>query len=241
MVKWQIERFDTLESTNTYLKILAEKGAKEGLVIVADSQTSGRGRRGKSFFSPSKTGLYMSFLIRPKASPEETLFVTTAAAVALCRAIEKIYPHKPMIKWVNDVYLGDKKVAGILTEASFKSAEALDFVIVGVGVNVTTEIFPEEIEDIALSLGKEDKRDLLLKAVLEEFSAIYDSFPSHDFYEEYKSRSMLIGREIEILGDEKRFGKVIGVDNRCHLIVELENKEIISLSTGEVSTRLKTV
>lgn len=241
MVEWQIEKFDVLESTNTYLKALAEKGANEGLVIIADEQTAGRGRRGKTFFSPDKTGLYMSFLLRPRLSPEETLFITTATAVALCRAIEKIYSHNPMIKWVNDIYLGYRKVAGILTEASFKSADTLDFVIVGVGVNVKTECFPDEIKDIAMSLGKEDKRELLAKLILEEFMSIYDAFPSHSFFEEYKRRSLLIGREIEILGDERRCGKAIDVDERCHLIVELENKEIISLSTGEVSTRLKTV
>ena len=95
MVEWQIERFDVLESTNTYLKALAEKGANEGLVIIADEQTAGRGRRGKTFFSPDKTGLYMSFLLRPRLSPEETLFITTATAVALCRSIEKIYSHNP--------------------------------------------------------------------------------------------------------------------------------------------------
>ncbi len=241
MVEWQIEKFDVLESTNTYLKALAEKGASEGLVIIADEQTAGRGRRGKTFFSPDKTGLYMSFLLRPRLSPEETLFITTATAVALCRAIEKIYPHTTMIKWVNDIYLGDRKVAGILTEASFKSADTLDFVIVGVGVNVKTECFPDEIKDIAMSLGKEDKRELLAKLILEEFGSIYHAFPSHTFFEEYKRRSLLIGRDIEILGDERRCGKAIDVDESCHLIVELENKEIISLSTGEVSTRLKTV
>lgn len=241
MVNWNIQKFDVLDSTNSYLKALANEGAPEGVVIVAEKQNAGRGRRGKSFYSPEKTGLYMSFLIRPKLKGEESLFITTATAVALCRAIEKIYTHTPLIKWVNDIYLNDRKVAGILTEASYKTNNLLDWVVVGVGVNINTESFPDDIKDIALSLGKEDKRDTLRDLFLREFDLIYDKFPSHDFFEEYRSRSLLIGREVEVVGKEELWGKVTDVDKECHLIIQTNDNKTITLSTGEVSTRLKKV
>ncbi len=239
MIDFDIRRFKALDSTSTYLKSLAEKGEKEGVVIIADSQTAGRGRRGKSFFSHDNTGLYMSFLLRPPLPPAEALFITTATAVAVCRAIEALYDKRAEIKWVNDILIDKKKVAGILTEASFSGNALLDYVIVGVGVNVTTSTFPDEIKDIAVSLG-EDKKEALSDAILREFSKIYDCFPEHIFFEEYKARSAVIGQEIEIVGDG-RCGRVLGIDEECRLEVLLEGRETVRLSSGEVSTRIKTV
>lgn len=239
MIDFSVKRFKTLDSTNTYLKSLAEKGEKEGTVIVADAQEKGRGRRGKSFFSPADTGLYMSFLLRPKLPPEEALFITTATAVAVARAIESVTKKRALIKWVNDVYLDERKVAGILTESAFSAdSKSLDYVVVGIGVNINTKNFPDEIKDIATSLGESDVRDDLLQNILLEFSHLYSHFPSHSFFEEYKSRSLLIGKEIEIV-DDGRCGVVYGINDDCHLLVRLNSGEKISLSSGEVSTRLK--
>lgn len=238
-MNFDIRRFKVLDSTSTYLKALAENGEKEGVVIVSDAQTKGRGRHGKSFFSPDGTGLYMSMLLKPGLSPEKSLFITTAAAVALCRAIEALYPHKAKIKWVNDVYINDKKAAGILTEASYNVDGSIKYVILGIGVNISTVSFPKEIEDIAVSLGKEDLRESLLMSIVSEFSSLYEALPSLTFFEEYKRRSMLIGREVEILGEKSMFGTAVDIDGECHLIVELENGETVSLSSGEVSTKLK--
>lgn len=238
-MNFDIRRFKVLDSTSTYLKALAEKGEKEGVVIVADAQTKGRGRQGKSFFSPNGTGLYMSLLLKPSLSPEKSLFITTAAAVALSRAIEALYPHKAKIKWVNDVYINDRKAAGILTEASYNIDGSLKYIILGIGVNISTDSFPKEIEDIAISLGKEDLRESLLANILSEFSLLYEAFPSLSFFEEYKSRSMLLGREIEILGEKSLFGTAVDIDNECHLLVKLNTGETVSLSSGEVSTKLK--
>lgn len=240
MTDFKIERFPLLDSTSSYLKRLADEGAEEGLVIVADAQTKGRGRRGKSFFSPEGTGLYMSFLLRPKIPADETLFITTATATALSLAIEELYKKSALIKWVNDVYVDGKKVAGILTEASFSGKGELDYVVVGVGVNLTTKFFPDEIKDIATSLG-EDKKEELLSLFLSEFSKIYEAFPSRDYFKEYKRRSFIIGMEIEILGEEKRFGKALDIDDDCRLEVMLENGEKVFLSSGEVSTKLKKI
>lgn len=238
-MNFDIRRFKVLDSTSTYLKALAESGEKEGVVIVSDAQTNGRGRQGKSFFSPSGTGLYMSLLLKPALPPHKALFITTAAAVAVCRAIEALYPHKAKIKWVNDVYINDKKVAGILTEASYNLDGSLKYVLLGIGVNISTDNFPNEIVDIAISLGKEDLRESLLMEILSEFSLLYEALPSISFFEEYKSRSILIGREIEILGEKSLFGTALDIDGDCHLIVKLDTGETVSLLSGEVSTKLK--
>ena len=238
-MNFNIKRFRVLDSTSTYLKSLAERGETEGTVIVADAQTKGRGRQGKSFFSPDGTGLYMSLLLKPSLTPDKALFITTATAVALCRAIEKLYPHKAEIKWVNDVYINDKKVAGILTEASYNTDGSLKYIVLGIGVNIKTDSFPKEIEGIAASLGKEDLRDALLEGVLSEFSVLYEALPSLRFFEEYRKRSMLIGREIEITGNKSVFGTAVDIDTECHLIVKLDSGETVSLSSGEVSTKLK--
>lgn len=241
MIDFDVRRYKTLDSTSTFLKALAEEGEREGVVVIADEQTAGRGRRGRSFYSPDSSGLYMSFLLRPSLPPSEALFITTATAVAVSRAIESLYDKKAEIKWVNDILIDGKKAAGILTEASFSGdSSRLDYVIVGVGVNVTTSAFPDEIKDIAISLG-EDRKEALAGAILEEFRKIYDSFPEHTFFEEYKSRSAVIGREIEILGEERRFGRALGIDGECRLEVMLDSGEVVRLSSGEVSTRIKTM
>lgn len=238
MVNFDIRHFNTLDSTNTYLKALAQSGEKEGVVIIADKQTSGRGRRGKSFYSPEGTGLYMSILLRPDSTKVNPTLITTATAVALSVAIEEVYETKVSVKWVNDIYLGDKKLAGILTESSFSCNPDLNYVVVGIGVNLTTEYFPDEIKDIAVSLG-EDRKDELVKSILAHFSLLYSDLSSPDIYRQYLERSFIIGKEIEILGENKVLGKAIGIDESFRLEVELVNKERIFLSSGEVSIKVK--
>ncbi len=237
MVTFDIRKFDTLDSTNTYLKKLAEEGEKEGIVIIADSQTSGRGRRGKSFYSPEGTGLYMSILLRPDKSIADITLITTAAAVALSLAIEEVYHKEVLIKWVNDIYLGEKKLAGILTEGSF-SHNTPDYIVLGIGVNLTTEKFPDEIKDIAVSLGL-DRKDELLQEILAQFNKLYENISSPEIHKEYVKRSFLTGREVEILNKNGLSGTVVGIDKNFRLEVELENKEHIFLSSGDVSVKVK--
>ena len=131
----------TVGSTNAYLRELAQKGASEGTLVVSSEQTSGHGRRGRSFFSPSDTGIYLSVLLRPKVSVNEAVKITSAAAVAVCFALEKECGISPEIKWVNDIFVNGKKAAGILTEAAFDMDNgALDYVCLAIGINV----FPPE-------------------------------------------------------------------------------------------------
>ena len=132
-----ISVFSSVTSTNTILKEMAEQGAKEGTVIIAEEQTAGRGRTGKQFYSPKGTGIYISILLRPDIPAEESLFLTTSAAVATARAIEDVSDKRALIKWVNDIYLEDKKACGILTEGAFNvETGKLDYAIVGIGINV---------------------------------------------------------------------------------------------------------
>lgn len=238
--KIKLIKLDKIDSTNTYLKTLAENGEAEGCVVTAREQTQGRGRRGKSFFSPLDTGLYMSVLLRPSFSIDEALYITSMTAVALCRAIEALSDRKCGIKWVNDIYLDGKKVAGILSEGSFDHENnKVNYVVVGIGINLSTkpDSFPNELRDIATSLG-ETSKDELLEKILDNFFELYDTMTSHTFLEEYKARSIVLGKTIEILGSEPYIAKAIEIDDACRLIVESDNKGKITLSSGEISTKI---
>lgn len=239
--KIQLIKLNKTDSTNTYLKQLAEGGAEEGCVVTANEQTSGRGRRGKSFFSPADTGLYMSLLVRPCSSVDASLFITSMTAVAVARAIESVTKNTCGIKWVNDIYVNEKKVAGILCEGSFDHAlNKVNYVIVGIGINITNpkSDFPSEIRGIAASLGSDDVKDELLQAIIREFFALYDQLPKRDYMEEYKIRSVLIGKRVEILGSSPFFAEVLDIDDECRLVVKDDNGITHTLSSGEISTKI---
>lgn len=242
-----IHVYQSITSTNTVLKEMAENGAPEGTVLVANEQTLGRGRLGRKFASPSGTGIYFSILLRPDIPAGESLFLTTSAAVAVARAIESVSDRKAKIKWVNDVYIDDKKVCGILTEATFNMETAnLNYAVVGIGINVC---FPEngfskEINEIATAIfdNKSDsinKRSKLLANVLNNFMDYYNSFDSKSYLEEYKNRSVLIGRKIMVVdkGGNKS-ATAISIDDDCHLLVRFDDGTEKLLSSGEVSIRL---
>lgn len=179
---------DTAGSTNSVLKTLAEKGAPHGQVLIAKEQTAGRGRLGRSFCSPKDTGLYMSVLLRPRFSAEDALFITTAAAVAVAEAVDRFAESESKIKWVNDVYLSGKKVCGILTEAAmdFESG-GLNYAVCGIGINLSAERLPKELEAIAggiLSGQREgiDLRAPLAAEILTRFLRIMTGFPRLIFF-----------------------------------------------------------
>ena len=239
--KIQIIKLNKIDSTNTYLRQMAENGADEGCIVIANEQTSGRGRRGRSLFSPADTGLYMSMLIRPEFSVEDSLFITSMTSVATARAIESVTNVKCGIKWVNDIYIGEKKVSGILCEGSFDhDAHKVNYIVVGIGINITTpeSQFPEELRHIATSLGSEDIKEQLMRAVCREFFELYDRLPEKDYLTEYKERSVLMGKRIEVLGNNPFFAKVLDIDDSCRLVVEDDRGAIHTLSSGEVSTRI---
>ncbi|MBQ8410281.1 MAG: biotin--[Ruminiclostridium sp.] len=224
-------------STNTELKAVGEKGGSEGTVLIALEQTEGRGRLGRSFYSPKDTGLYMSILLRPDFSPEESLFITACAAVAASEAIDKT-GVKTEIKWVNDIYLNGKKVCGILTEASMDfESRRLNYAVLGIGINLITDGFPDELKNIAGSVSnkKDDLRAFIAAEFLNIFFSYYENLCSKSFLSEYRNRSMLIGKEITFSrGNELFDGEVTGIDDEMRLLVRLDNGETEAFSSGEV-------
>ena len=237
---------DNTDSTNNYLKALAENGSAEKTVVIAESQSCGKGRMGRSFFSP-KNGLYMSILLRPQFSAEKSLFITTAAAVAVSDAVEEMSSRKTGIKWVNDIFIDDKKVCGILTEASVDfETGGLYYAVLGIGVNIyhPSDGFPDELKGIAGAVfdkvpqDNEIKQKLTAK-IIDNFLNIYYDFENSDFMKKYKQRSCILGKEVFVIkGDHKTKAVAVDIDDSARLVVKYENGEVETLSSGEVSVKL---
>lgn len=244
----RIEVKKSVTSTNTVLKEYAAKGEAEGKLLIAEEQTSGRGRLGRSFFSPANTGIYMSVLLRPKLTVEDSLFITTAAAVAVARAIETITGVRAEIKWVNDIFCSGKKVCGILTEAGidFESG-GLEYAVLGIGINVARpgEGFPSELEDIITGVfGKgqygSDVRSRLIAEVMNIFWDYYDNISRKTFLKEYRERSFLLGKEVNVItGNSTKQAVALDIDDDARLVVKMADGEIKALSSGEVSVKTR--
>lgn len=231
-----------VESTNAVLRSLAELGAPEGTVIIANSQSRGKGRSGRTFYSPGDTGLYLSLLLRPvHASPKQTVMLTAAAAAAMCQAMEAVGGSSPQIKWVNDIFLNGKKICGILSEAAFSlETGAPEYVVIGAGVNVYTPKtgFPPELKDIAGPLWKKevpDGKNRLAAAFLDRFLTLYKTADPALFLEDYRRRSLVVGKDVTVLlGEQERNAHALGIDAECRLLVRYESGETAALSYGEV-------
>lgn len=228
-----------LPSTNTAARELAQDGAPEGTVVVAAAQTAGRGTRSRSFFSP-QGGVYMSIILRPREA--DGCLITSCAAVAVARAIERLCPLTVQIKWVNDLYIGGKKLCGILTEAGFAPDNALDYVVLGIGVNVAAVEFPPDIADLATSLGNEGctvDRAALIAAIVEEWETAYTTIGRGDFLAESRARSCVLGQRVTVTrGSEQFTATAHDINARGHLLVEKDDGEIVTLLSGEVSIRI---
>ena len=227
-----------VDSTNTYAKgILSD--SLEGDCVFAISQTGGRGRLGRSFFS-YEGGIYMSLILKPNLTAESSLFITTAAAVAVSCAIEELFGKETKIKWVNDIYIAEKKVCGILTEGVIGGNGKLEGAVLGIGINLgAPEEFPEEISSIADSiLDVQDDFELkarLVAKIVDEFFEIYKNPQSKDYMKEYRRRSYLDGKTVEFLREGiLHTAKVLGVTDEAGLKI-LEGGEEKILSAGEVS------
>lgn len=230
-------RLESVDSTNSEAKRIFLSGGDDELLVIADEQTAGRGRMGRSFYSPKSTGLYMSYMFCPEKISGDTVLLTVAAAVAVSKAIEKNTGTVCGIKWVNDIMLGNKKVAGILCESA-KRADGKTGIIVGVGINLSTECFPEEIKDTAVSLGLKTECGQLAADMVSEFKKIVSRLPDRDFLSYYRERSTVIGKDIVyIIQNEKRYGKAIGIDDLGGLIVENADGGTVTLNSGEITVR----
>ena len=243
--EFNLELIPCTASTNALLRDRAAAGAPEGSVILANQQTQGRGRLGREFYSPRDTGVYLSLLLRPRGmEPSKTVKLTTMAAVAACDAIEEVSGKEASIKWVNDIYLNEKKVCGILTEASYSlESGSLDYVILGIGFNVYPPAggFPSELAGIADSILKiqtDQGKNRLAASFLRRFLEIYRGTAERDYAAVYRAKSMVIGQPIRVISPAgTRNAYALDVDRDCRLIVRWEDGTVESLSSAEVSIR----
>lgn len=243
---FDIEVVKSVSSTNTVLRQKAEQSGKEGSVLIAEEQTQGRGRMGREFFSPSNTGIYMSILLRPSISAEKSVMITTCAAVAVAQAIEEVAKKEAKIKWVNDIFCGDRKVCGILTEAALAiESGTLAYAVLGIGINVfpPENSFPSEIEDIADSVFEncnmaENPRNILIAKILDNFWKYYEDIENRPHFDEYKKRSMVLSKPITVIsGKDSYEAFALDLDDNFNLKIMLPDGEIKSLNSGEVSVR----
>ena len=235
--------FDTIDSTNDALKVMARQGAPHGTVVLSDHQTGGHGRRGRSFHSPAGSGVYMSVLLRPECKATELMHLTCAAAVAMCDAVQAAAGFRPGIKWTNDLVSGKRKLGGILTELGFSPQGEVDYAIIGVGINCSQQEtdFPHEIQSIAASLtmvaGQSVDRFQIAAAMMEAFQKM-DLAQKERILHTYRKDCITIGQNISLVrGDAVRYGTALDVDSDGALIVRFSDGTIEAVNSGEVSVR----
>lgn len=238
--------FDTLDSTNDHLKALARQGAAAGTAVIADRQTGGHGRLGRSFHSPAGQGIYLSYLLRPQCGPGALMHLTCAVAVSMADAVERSAGFRPGIKWTNDLVSGKRKLGGILTELGLTPQGAVDYAIVGIGINCcqTPADFPRELQDMAGSLsmvaGKPISPAALAAAMLDSLAAM-DSRLLTDkprFLAQYRRDCVTLGQEISVVrGDSLRHGKALDIDDNGALLVAYSDGTQEAVNSGEVSIR----
>lgn len=251
--KWcgkERHHFTEIDSTNKRAKELAETGCAHGTLITADSQHSGVGRKGRSWSSEEGAGIYMSVVLRPEIKTENAAQLTLITAISVAKAIEQLLlsqdtkENVPQIKWPNDIVLNKKKICGILTELSLKGS-AIDYIVIGIGINVTNRNFPEEIKDTASSILVETEiefeKESLTEAVWQQFEHYYELFLQtqdlQSIKEEYESLLANKNKSVKVLDPLGEYeGVARGITNTGELLVETEC-EIRKVSGGEVSVR----
>ena len=237
--------FDATDSTNIQARRLAEAHAPHGTLVVSDRQDGGKGRRGRSWASPSGVGIWMSLILRPEIAPSSASMLTLAAALAVREGIQEETGLSPLIKWPNDLVLNGKKICGILTEMSTELME-IQYVITGIGINVNQREFPPEIRDTATSLsleaGRSFRRSSLIAAILKAFEKDYEAFLKTGdlslLLEEYNACLVNRGKEVCILDPSGEYRAVAeGIDENGSLLVTLPDGTRREIISGEVSVR----
>ena len=237
----KIDVFKTIDSTNNFAKSLAQLGAVHGTTVLSEVQTQGKGRMGKSFYSPSGMGVYMSVVLRPKLSVDYALMITSCAAVAVCEAIEELADIDCKIKWVSDVCCGGKKLCGILTEAAIDVEQGgLEYAVIGLGVNVINTFFPKNIENIATSImeqcGHAVSRSRLAAEILNKLEEKLEHITDGRLTDEYRTRSCLIDPRIAVSrAGETVSGVCTGFDEFGRMLVRYDDGTDAVLSSGTVS------
>lgn len=237
--------YDTIDSTNLEVRRLAEAGAEHGLTVIAEEQVSGKGRRGRSWLGKAGTGIWMSFLLKPEIALENSSMLTLITALAVAKAINEVTNVSCGIKWPNDLIVNGKKVCGILTELSAQMDE-LNYIVVGLGINVNMEEFPDDLKDKATSLqietGKRIYRAPLAAKVLEYFEKYYEQFIQTEdlstFKDEYNHLLVHMNQKIRVIrGSKETIYTSHGINERGELLAETASGKIESILSGEVSVR----
>lgn len=233
-----IKVFDKTDSTNSEAKRALRDAINENAIFVAEEQTDGRGRRGKSFFSPNSCGLYFTAVLHPKITITDATLITSAAAVVVCDILSKETKKHPQIKWVNDIFIDGKKVCGILTEAVGFDTN-LSSIIIGIGINLTTEIFPNELKDIAGCVGEPLDRNKLSAQLFSELERICERLPDKSFMERYRSYSLVLGKSITFSKNGISYDAVAeDILDDGSLLVKTSFGEEMLLNSGEISIKL---
>ena len=244
---WTVQVLEEVSSTNTLLKELGRQGAPAGTVLVADRQTGGRGRLGRTFLSPGGVGVYLSALIRPNCAPTELMHLTCAVAVAMCDAVEKAFGFRPGIKWTNDLVVGNRKLGGILTELGLDPKTGrVSYAVLGIGINCgqTDTDFDKSIRSMATSarmvLGHTADRDRLIAEMvlaLERMDHELLHAPAH-MLDRYRRDCITLGKPVSILrGDEIHHATALDIDAEGGLVVRYDSGETGTVTSGEVSVR----
>ena len=239
---------DQTDSTNNLLKKMASQGAPQGLVVIADEQTGGRGRMGRSFFSPKGKGIYLSYLMKPDMAPSDAVSLTAWAASAMARAVKDACGTAPGIKWVNDLYMNGKKICGILTEMTIGESGKIDGIVIGIGINVNNNPsdFPDDIAGIASSIaietGKEVSRSHLAAYMIRELDWIARDWPENkeDYLRTYRELDITCGRDVNVIsGGQVLPATVIQINDDFSLKVKFSDGRLSDLSSGEITLRLR--
>ena len=234
--------FDTIDSTNTQAKVLAAQGGPHGTVLMADHQTGGRGRRGRTFLSPPGTGIYMSVILRPHCPPAQLMHLTCAAAVAMCDAVEDAAGFRPGIKWTNDLVHRGRKLAGILTELGFSPDGLVDWAVIGVGINCLQNEadFDPAIRSFAGSVAMFAPCDRAkLAAAMVNALLGMDLSRKEAIMDRYRADCITLGKEVSLLrADENpRHGKAVDITADGALVVEFAPNVAEIINSGEISIR----
>lgn len=237
-----IVHFETIDSTNDYAKKVASQ-EPEGTVIISEEQTKGKGRIGRQWHSKSKEGIWMSIILKPNMIPQKAPFITLIAGASIAKVLNDL-GVQANIKWPNDIIINNKKVAGILTELSAE-IDRINYIILGIGINVKTMEFSQEISEIATSLYKEGhkiSRVDIIRKILKEFENLYLQYINKELKEEAldicRQHSAIIGKDVYLIkGEEKELVKCLDMNQAGNLVVRTKDNIIKEIMSGEVSIR----
>lgn len=237
--------YDVLDSTNLQAKLDAERGAGQGALVVADMQTAGRGRRGRTWSSPAGTNVYFTLILKPELTPDKASMLTPVMGLAVAEGIRRTCGLEAQIKWPNDIVMNGKKVCGMLAEMSLEQ-DFIHYIVIGVGINVGLQEFPEEIADTATCLqkecGKKVPRAELIANIMKAFEEYYEAFTKQGelsgLMEQYNRLLVNNSREVKVLDPKGEFrGISKGINELGELLVEREDGSVAAVYAGEVSVR----